>query len=425
MSDTSTVDAMRAARPKIDPAVRIGPGLWDGDRRMYTIHDPRTGWYYRVGGHEHFLISRMDGERTVDEIEDDFIEEFERRLTPALWASMFTLLTQRGLLVGTDDPTLMARLRDAHADQYDRSRTWLHARLPLARPERLLSALARVMRPLDRPIGWAFVWAAALGVIGYTIARWDVVAPQAISLWTDPVSVSSFFLISWGSMALHELGHGVTARLYGARGIEIGVMWRLPMIAAYCKVDDSLLFHDRTRRVRVALAGVTVSVAVCVPFMPLHWATGGVGSLGTLSSAMLTFGMMFGLVNLLPIFRLDGYYALSHLLDTSTLDESARRELVRLVRPGRFPAPPGPRRLVYLAYGIGAYLFQTVLAVVMLTFVYHSVTPQLGAAAALGGIAVLVVATIGAGMFFARRSRHRLAALPGTRAPHHPKWGNT
>lgn len=425
MSDAGTVDQMRTARPRLDPAVRIGPGLWDGDRQMFTLHDPRTGWYFRIGRHEHFLVSHMDGERSVDEIEDAFIERFERRLTPALWQSIFTLLGQRGLLAGTDDPILMERLRDSRNSQLDRSRTWLHARLPLVRPERLLDALATLMRPLDRWAVWASVWLATLGAIGYVIASWDEIIPQALTLWTNPVAVITFFVLSWVSMALHELGHGVTARLYGANGIEIGVMWRLPMIAAYCKVDDTLLFHDRLRRVRVALAGVTVSVAVCLPFVAVHWLTGGQGTWGTLSAAMLTFGMVFGLVNLLPIFRLDGYYVLSHLLGVSTLDESARRELVRLVRPGRFPAPAGEKRRVYLAYGISAYLFQTVLVTVMLVVAYQGIAPHLGGGVAFALIAAAVLLSAVIGVILVRRSRRKLAALPGTQAPSHSKWGNT
>lgn len=147
-------------------------------------------------------------------------------------------------------------------------------------------------------------------------------------------------------------------------------MWRLPMIAAYCKVDDVMLFHERSRRVKAALAGATMSVATCVPFVPVHWLTGGEGTWGTVSAAMLIFGMAFGLVNLLPVFRLDGYYVLSHGLGVSALDESARREPVRLVRPTQTSKITNVKRGVYLAYGIGAYPFQTVL-VLAIAFVAH------------------------------------------------------
>ncbi|GAA4897588.1 putative peptide zinc metalloprotease protein [Stackebrandtia albiflava] len=425
MSDTSTVPQMRTARPRVDPAVRIGPGLWDGDRRLYTLHDPRTGWYFRIGEHEHFLTSRMDGERTVEEIEDEFIAHFRKRLTPALWQSMFTLLGQRGLLVGSDDPVLMARLRDARDSQSERSRTWLHARLPLVRPERLLDRLAAVVRPLDRPVSWALVWLAAAAAICYTALLWNDVWPQARTLWTEPAAMIVFVVIAWTSLFLHELGHGVVAKLYGARDIEIGFMWRLPVIAAYCKVDDSLLFHDRMRRVRVAFAGVTVSVAVSAPFAPLHWITAGEGMWGTVSAAMLTFGMFSGLMNLLPVFRLDGYYVLSHLLDVSALDESARRELVRLVRRGGAPAVPGPKRRVYLAYGIGAYLFLTALVAAMAAFAYFGITPYVGAGAAVALIATAILLAFVLGVIMTRRSRRKMSALPGTQAPDHSKWGQT
>ncbi|HIW61479.1 MAG TPA: M50 family metallopeptidase [Candidatus Stackebrandtia excrementipullorum] len=425
MSDADTEVSMRTARPRLHAAVRIGPGLWDGDHRVYTLHDSRTGWYFRIKDHEHFLVSRMDGERTVQEIEDEFVAHFRKRLTPALWRSLFTLLGQRGLLVGTDEPVLMERLRDTRESQLDRSRTWLHARLPLARPERLLGGLARLIGPLDRPVVWAFLWLSAFAAMAYSVAWWGDVTSQALTLWNDPIAVIVFIVLTWLSMALHELGHGVMAKLYGARGIEIGVMWRAPLIAAYCKVDDTLLFHERMRRVRVAFAGVTVSVVFCVPFVGIHLLSGGTGMWATVSAAMLTFGMMFGLVNLLPVFRLDGYYVLSHLLNVSALDESARRELVRLMRPTTIKGSAGAKRSVYLAYGIGAYLFQTVLVVAMTVFAYRVAAPHMGAGAAATLVATVVALAVVIGVMLTRRSRRKLSALPGTKAPDHSKWGET
>ncbi len=266
MTAGDTVKTPREARPQLEDAVRIGPGLWDGGSRRFVLHDPRTGWYFRIGEHEHFLVSRMDGVRTVDQLEDEFIDHYERRLSEPLWQSILSLLGQRGLLVGSVTPVQLRSLRDARERERGESRTWLHARMPIVRADGILRRMAAGVRLVDHPAVWVLVWLATSALVVHVILNWTSIWPAARSLWTDPVAIIVFIVIMWASLVLHELAHGVTAWAYGARDIEIGVMWRLPFFSPYCKVDDTMLFHDRSRRVRVALAGVTVSVAVCLPF---------------------------------------------------------------------------------------------------------------------------------------------------------------
>ena len=54
-------------------------------------------------------------------------------------------------------------------------------------------------------------------------------------------------------------------------------MWRFPMLAPYCKVDDIVLFTPR-RRVATAFAGVFVSMLALLPFAAI-WALAPQGGL--------------------------------------------------------------------------------------------------------------------------------------------------
>ncbi|MGY5765320.1 metalloprotease [Brachybacterium sp. DNPG3] len=381
-----------------------------------------------MGEHEHFLIERLDGALSIEEIEAQFAEHFERTLTPALWASLFSLLGARGLLVGSDDPVLMDRLRDARASQLDDSRTLAHARMPFLRADRLLDALSPLAQALDRPAVWVSTWVGALALLGYLISQWDQVWTTARSAWTQPAAVIMVMAVLWATILLHEIGHGVTARLYGARDIEIGIMWRLPLLIPYCKVDDTVLFHDRMQRVRVALAGPTISVALCLPFVIPHLATGGEGLLGTVAAAIIAFGLFSGLLNLIPVLKMDGYYAMAHLLQIRDLEGSAQKELLALLRRGGGPRGANPLRPLYLAYGIFTVALYTAFAAAAAVFGISGLSPLVGTGPAALIVIVVVGAAVATALIVSRRSRRHLAQLPGTQAPAAPertKWGTT
>lgn len=425
MSDTAaSLAAMRRARPQLESAVRIGPGLWDGASQRFVLHDARTGWYFRVGPHEHFLISRMDGLRTVDELENEFIDRFQRRLTPSLWQSIFSLLAQRGLLVGSATDVKLSSLRDARVRERSQSRTWLHARLPIVRADGLLRLLEPVVRATDRLAVWVLLWAAAAALVAYVALHWDVVWAQARTLWTDPVAVVCFIVLMWVALALHEVAHGVTAWSYGARDIEIGVMWRFPFLSPYCKVDDTMLFHERSRRVRVALAGVTVSAAVCLPFWVVYLLVPE-GSFATVAAAMMTFGMLTALINLIPLFHMDGYYVLMHAVGAFDLEASSRAALVSLVRRDGSAVERSPRRALDLTYGVVSLALMTALVGILAGAGFFALRPLLGAPGA--GLAVItgLLATFVTGLTLTRKSRASRAAAQGSRIPTSMRWGQT
>jgi len=425
MTPGDTVKALRDARPQLEGTVRIGPGLWEGSSRKYVLHDSRTGWYFRIGEYEHFLVSRMDGVRTVDQLEDEFIDHYERRLSEPLWQSILSLLGQRGLLVGSATPVQLQSLRDARERGLSESRTWLHARMPILRADGILRRMAAGVRVVDHPAVWVLIWLAASALVVHVILNWASIWPTARSLWADPVAIIVFVVIMWASLVLHELAHGVTAWAYGARDIEIGVMWRLPFFSPYCKVDDTMLFHDRSRRVRVALAGVTVSVAVCLPFWPLSLLVTD-GTLATVCAAMMTFGLLTGLINLVPLFHMDGYYVLMHSLGALDLGASSRAALVRLVRRNRAPEDPlGGQRTAFLVYGAVSLLLMTAMVLMFSIAGFFALRrflePELAASAVCAGVLITFVL----GILLTRRARAKRDAQAGTRIPTSTKWGQT
>ena len=59
------------------------------------MHYLRKRWsssFYRVGEREAFLIERLNGTRTVEQVSNEYLQRFDRRLGQASWQSLLTML---------------------------------------------------------------------------------------------------------------------------------------------------------------------------------------------------------------------------------------------------------------------------------------------------------------------------------------------
>ncbi|KUJ37199.1 hypothetical protein ACZ90_69725 [Streptomyces albus subsp. albus] len=379
--------------PRLRPDVVLGPGLRSGPKVLHHIKDQRTGCFYRVGPREHFIMGLMDGSRTLDDIGRAYADTYRRRLGPANWQQMFTLLGRYQLLDGHTDPAALDRLRQAHEEKQAAQQNWLHRRWVLMRPDQLCAALAR---RLSAAFHRAFVIPALLLVLALQVYVWshftvliDDTKEQGDWLVTVPLSLLLAWLITMG----HELAHGVSCRYYGGRVTEIGVRWRFPFLAPYCRTDDIVLFRRRTARVATAFAGSFVSLLAMLPVAAWWRLTDDGHQEHALAAALLLFGSGGALVNMLPFLQLDGYVMLTHALGFADLRrESTTWWRLRLTarRPGvreRLADYPARDARIYAGYGAASVLFLATAYAALMWLWFHSLRHWMGA-----GWAVAVLA---------------------------------
>jgi putative peptide zinc metalloprotease protein len=360
----SAADVLRA-RPRLRSDVLVSRPLLRGPGNVHLLLDTRTGTQLEVAPKVHFVIDRLDGRHSLEEIGTAYAVAFGARLGEPQWQQLLGLLYGRRLLVGTDpepDPepgpepepaaaadgptgalthpsaTVAAKAAKAAraaraaraAKAPNEARTvrqrLLDGRLPL------VADTPAVIERLHRATGFVrnrfLLGAVLLLVTAMTVdlaVHLRSLTAGTAALRHRPLTLLAVVAAVWLSMALHELAHGLAGRAAGGAVGEIGLRWRLPMAYLYCTVEDVRFLAGRGRQLAVAGAGVLMNLALLLPPY-LLWTVLGHGARPHPGlDALLLTGAVAGLANLLPLPPLDGYKMLEYLLGTAQLSAESRR----------------------------------------------------------------------------------------------------
>ncbi|MEU5322049.1 M50 family metallopeptidase [Streptomyces sp. NPDC021056] len=372
--DASVASAERY-RPELRPEVRVSDELLLGDGTVHLIKNTESGQSFKVGTREHFLISRMDGSRSLDEIGAEYAGRYGRRLSDANWQQLLGMLGTRGLLAGapaTAPAQEAAPKAPETANLSKAQRTLLRGTLPLvadadATAGRLHHAAGFL---LSR---WWMVPLLTLVVVmeATLVMRADELALATRETFTNPVLLTATGALLWLSTALHELAHGVVAKHYGGRVSEIGLRWRLPSVIMYCTVDNYLYLPTRWARVATALAGAVMNLLFLLPFCAL-WLLAPVDDATQDALAGLLFlGSIQAFAMLVPLPPLDGYKIVGQMLGATELAASSSAYLRLAVRRDTLAAGyPRRARIAYTAYPLLCLLVLGALAAGAVSLTY-------------------------------------------------------
>lgn len=363
-----------AYRPALRPDVLLGPARLRGPATIHRIKDPSSGSSFEIGVKEHFLIARMDGARSLEDIGEEYGRRFGRRLAEENWQQLLGLLGSRGLLTGAPAGAAPAtsKARPPMLEGNPLKGTWRLVSDAHATTGRLYRTLRPVLRPavqlplLALAVAMEVLLALHLGELGH--GGWWVVRHPAILL--------AVLLLLWLSITLHELAHAVAAQAYGTRVAEIGMHWRFPMAFMYCTVEDYPYLRSRVRQVVISGAGAFMNLVFLLPFFAWWAAVPRGGDVRHALSGLLLLGSAQALVNLAPLPPMDGYSMLSNSLGMASYATETRRYLG--LRLGRTPEAKAQisaysRRahLVYTAYALGSALACAVIAAGLVLLAYR------------------------------------------------------
>ncbi|MFJ4466869.1 peptidase M50 [Streptomyces sp. NPDC089424] len=362
-------------RPRLRPEILLTAPLLRGAATVHLIRDPADGSSFEVGPKEYFLISRLDGERSLAEIGDAYASVFGRRLGEANWRQLLGLLGAKRLLVGAPAPQAVVAPPGPPAPALSGNLYRGSLRL-VADAGATTARLHRALRPLlSRPVLLPLL-ALCLAMEAALAAGLGTLARDTWWLFQQPVALLGVFTLLWLSTAGHELAHGIAARHFGGSVSEIGLRWRLPAAIMYCRVDDYRFLRSRRHQLAVGAAGAFANLLFLLPFA-LWWAVLDTGDpTRRVLSGLLLLGSVQALVNLLPLPPLDGYTMLSHVLGVSNYAPESGRYLRLRLRDGQAAAGyPRRARVLYTAYGIGSSVLVCLIAAASVTAVLVLLAP--------------------------------------------------
>jgi putative peptide zinc metalloprotease protein len=397
MTATAAAASLLPLREEI--AIFPGPAALDGSP-SWTLHDPSSNRFYRLGWREFEMLSRWDSGNAAAltaRVEAETTLRVEQHDVDDLVKFLFSFD-----LLRTSSPEATANLiRKAQRQRGSWGRWLLHnylfIRIPLLRPDRFLNASYPYLRFLFSPLVAAVV--VAIGLIGLVRAarQWDVFLGTFVDLFSVQGAIG--FAVTLGCMkALHELGHAYTAKRFGCRVPTMGLALLVMVPVLYTDVNDAWKLPSRRQRLAIGLAGITTELG-CAAFALFTWSVLPNGAARSVAFLVATsIWLTTVLLNASPFMRYDGYYVLSDWLEVPNLHTRAfalaqwwlRETLLGLGDEVPEEMPPHRRRLLVLfAFLTWAYRFTLFLGIAAI--VYHFAVKVLGIAMMMVEVGYFVV----------------------------------
>ncbi|MEO5959869.1 MAG: efflux RND transporter periplasmic adaptor subunit [Opitutaceae bacterium] len=295
----------------------------------YVIKDPLALTYFRLQHEEGYLITLLDGKRTLGDVHRLMLAHFpNKELTLEEIAAFMNQMSTAGLL------NINARrfVSVARAQQ-SVPKGWLMMW------GRLLSGLLFMRFPLFDPSPW-------LGKLTHAIrflwSRWFVALCSAFITWTifwlivnreaftqntiNFFSTENLFLV-WVTIiivkTLHEFGHATTCRHFGGEVHEMGICLICFAPAGYVDASDAWMMRNKAHKLYTTMAGVFTEfvIAGIAAHLWLYLPPGLAKNLAF--NAMIVASVNTVFFNANPLMKFDGYYVVSDLLEIPNLRSKA------------------------------------------------------------------------------------------------------
>jgi putative peptide zinc metalloprotease protein len=361
-----------AAQLVIRRVVRMGEATW-------VVKNPERDAYYTFSDSEWGIIELFDGTRTTAEIAEEYNRIFPHAKIDTPFALEYEeMLRNTELLersVAERSLRLLSRFktdRKRAADEKAEGFNPFFMKFHVFDPDRFLNRTVKYVRWIWTP-PVVVIWSlAAAWTIGIFILHWEPIWTGTYELYAflhkPLIDVIHFFCILCIIGGIHEFGHAYATKVYGGEVHDIGLALLYFTPAFYCDTTDAILFQNKWHRLWTTTAGIYVEGFICAAATGLWVASYPDTLLNELAyKTMLFTGVSTIFFNINPLIKIDGYYALTSLLEIPELREESFHYLgaqfqSRILRlPVQRPVVSRRKRRIYWIYGVLALAYTTVI----------------------------------------------------------------
>ncbi|SYZ73855.1 conserved membrane hypothetical protein [Candidatus Zixiibacteriota bacterium] len=292
--------------------------------KVYVIKDPLTEAYFQVGEPEYFIISILDGTKSVSEIAADFKQRFQVDIELETIDGFLNHL--QNLCFLDNDLTRQELLTKQRIASVETKKTTFQKavfiKIKAIDPGRLFDRLINYCRFFFTR---KFVWSAGF-LISFafllTLSN-NIAITSDFSRLLNLQGIIIFYVSMFVVLVLHEFAHGLACKHYGGEVHEIGFLLIYFQPAFYCNVSDAWLFTEKSKRLTVSLAGGFFQLFLWAVAVIIWRVTSQDTLINEIALAVIYFAGIATLFNFNPLLKYDGYYLLSDWLEIPNLRRKA------------------------------------------------------------------------------------------------------
>ena len=367
-------------KPFLRDATEISRHVYRGEK-WYVLRNSLNGRSHRLNAAAYYLVGRMDGQRTVEELWENVCERLvENAPTQDEVIRLLGRLHDADLIQSDILPSTVAMLREHNGKNSKGIKQQFSnpfsLRLPLFNPDRFLEKWKFLTSPLfTRPALILWLSIVFAGVVT-VLLNW----PELSGNLSDKLLSMSNLMLLWlvypFVKIFHEFGHAFAVKKWGGEVREMGIIFLALTPIPYVDATASASLPEKRHRMSVAAVGMAVELflASIALFVWLHVETGIISAIAY--NVMLIGGISTILFNGNPLLRYDGYYILSDLIEIPNLNQRAGKYLGYLIKryllrieTAESPVTATSEKKWFIIYGPASFCYRMIVLTGLVLFV--------------------------------------------------------
>ncbi len=425
-ANPADLERRKQIKLRLRPDLGITPQKYEG-RTYYVVKDPVSMRYYRFKEQEHYLLTFMDGQHTLDEAQKKYETRFRPERLKLEDLEHFGQQLLSAGLAQNESPRAGKQLFDRRkkrkrSELMQAVTNILYIKIPIFDPEKLLTGMMKylgwIFTPLFGLLSLAFMLAAAAHVLLHFDTFWDRLPHyQEFFRWKN-------LAIMWVALGvvkvIHEFGHGLSCKAFGGEVHEMGLLFHVFSPCLYCNVSDAWTLPSKWKRIIISFAGIWVELIIASIATFVWWNTPSDPFLNNLALCLMVVCSVSTVVfNANPLMRYDGYYILADWMEIPNLRDRSNRFLKNVVLEFCLGVEVQPepymmfsRKALFIGYAIVSYVYRWIVTFSILVFMSSFLKPyklevvsQMLAVAAAGSM-------VGWPLYRLGKNIHRRGRLP-------------